>query len=175
MLSAYSFLVSAFAECLGIYLRFAVAAGGGHFWRVAGLKSAPMTRIMDGFAGGAGAGAGAELSLQQLPGLIKEWMATESDLKTLSAEVREKRKRSKLVKAMIVSIMKGGKIGKLNISAGAVTTRVKNAKAPLTKKFIAETLTGFFNGDAAKAAACAAYLEENRPLKTTESLTLDPA
>jgi len=125
--------------------------------------------------GGAGAGAGSELSLQQLPGLIKEWMATENDLKTLSAEVREKRKRSKLVKAMIVNIMKGGKIGKLNISAGAVTTRVKNAKAPLTKKFIAETLAGFFNGDTAKAAACAAYLEEHRPLRATESLTLDPA
>jgi hypothetical protein len=127
-----------------------------------------MTRIMDG-------SAGVELSLQQLPGLIKEWMATESDLKTLSAEVREKRKRSKLVKAMIVKIMKGGQIGKLNISAGAVTTRVKNAKAPLTKKYIAETLTGFFNGDATKAAACAAYLEEHRPLKVTENLTLDPA
>ena len=111
---------------------------------------------------------------QELSGLIKEWMTTEDDLKTLSAEVREKRKRVKVVRQMIMTIMKGGKIGRLNISAGAVTTRTKTAKAPLTKKFIVEALTGFFNGDAVKAAACAAYLDEHRPLKATDSLTLDP-
>lgn len=112
--------------------------------------------------------------VSQLPGLIKEWMATEDDLRTLSAEVREKRKRVKLVRSMIVKIMKGGKIGKLNISAGAVTTQSKTTKAPLTKKYIKETLTEFFNGDVAKAEACAAFLDEHRPLKSADSLSLDP-
>ena len=112
---------------------------------------------------------------QELSGLIKEWITTEDELRTLGAEVREKRKRVKVVRQMIMTIMKGGKIGRLNISTGAVTTRTKSAKAPLTKKYIAETLTGFFGGDAVKAAACAAYLDEHRPLKATDSLTLDPA
>jgi hypothetical protein len=117
---------------------------------------------------------GDELTVQQLPSLIKEWMTHEDELRTLSAEIREKRKRAKLVRGMILTIMKGGKIGQLNISAGAVTSRSKVTKAPLSKKFIKETLTGFFNGDAAKAEACAAYLDEHRPLKSTDSLTLDP-
>jgi len=111
---------------------------------------------------------------QELGGLIKEWMTTEDDLKTLGAEVREKRKRVKVVRQMIMTIMKGGKIGRLNISAGAVTTRTKATKAPLTKKYLVETLTSYFGGDTAKAAACASYLDEHRPLKTTDSLTLDP-
>jgi hypothetical protein len=115
-----------------------------------------------------------EANVSQLPGLIKEWMNTEDDLKTLSAEVREKRKRVKVVRSMIMKIMKGGKIGKLNISAGAVTTRTKNTKAPMTKKYLTEALTGFFKGDATMAAACAAYLDEHRPLKTVDSLSLDP-
>jgi len=115
-----------------------------------------------------------EATVAQLPGLIKEWMNTEDDLKTLSAEVREKRKRVKLVRAMIMKIMKSGKIGKLNISAGAVTTRTKNTKAPMTKKYLTTALTEFFKGDATMAAACAAYLDEHRPLKVMDSLSLDP-
>ena len=115
-----------------------------------------------------------EATVAQLPTLIKEWMTTEDELKTLSAEVREKRKRVKVVRQMIMKIMKGGKIGRLNISAGAVTTRTKQTKAPLSKKFLVATLTDFFKGDAAMAAACTAYLEEHRPLKAVDSLSLDP-
>ncbi len=112
--------------------------------------------------------------VSQLPGLIKEWMGTEDELRTLSAEVREKRKRVKLVRSMIIKIMKGGQIGKLNISAGAVTTQSKTTKAPLTKKYIKEKLTEFFNGDAVKAEACAKFLDEQRPLKSSDNLALDP-
>jgi hypothetical protein len=115
-----------------------------------------------------------EAGVPQLPTLIKEWMNTEDELKTLSAEVREKRKRVKLVRSMIMKIMKGGKIGRLNISAGAVTARTKSTKAPMTKKYLAAALTEFFKGDKAMAEACAAYLDEHRPLKETDSLSLEP-
>ena len=115
-----------------------------------------------------------EAGVQQLPTLIKEWMNTEDELKTLSAEVREKRKRVKLVCGMIMKIMKGGKIGRLNISAGAVTARTKQTKAPMTKKFLTSALTDFFKGDVAMATACATYLDEHRPLKATDSLSLEP-
>ena len=111
---------------------------------------------------------------QQLTNLIREWRSLEADLNDLSAEVREKRKRAKAVREMIMNIMKGNKIGALNISSGAVMTRTKSTKAPLTKKFITETLVDFFKGNRAQAEACAAYLDEHRPLKTTDSLTLEP-
>lgn len=115
-----------------------------------------------------------EAGVPQLPTLIKEWMNTEDELKTLSAAVREKRKRAKLVRSMIMKIMKGGKIGRLNISAGAVMARTKSTKAPMTKKYLTATLTDFFKGDKAMAEACAAYLDEHRPLKAVDSLSLEP-
>ncbi len=111
----------------------------------------------------------------QLPGLIKEWMATEQALKTLSAEVREKRKRVKVVRGMISQIMRANKVGQLNISAGAVRTRVKATKAPITKKFMVESLTEFFKGDEEMAKKCAEFLDGKRPMKETESLELDAA
>jgi hypothetical protein len=114
-----------------------------------------------------------EPATSQLGVLIKEWLTTDDELRALSAAVREKRKRVKTVKDLIVKIMKGGNIGKLNISAGAVTTRTKTTKAPLSKKFLTATLTDFFSGNAEMAAKCAEFIESQRPIKETENLSLD--
>ena len=116
-----------------------------------------------------------DVGTAQLPVLVKEWMQTQDDLNTLSAEVREKRNRVKTLRALIMKVMKGEKIGQLKISAGAVMARSKTVKSALTKKYLIGALTDYFKGDAAAAAACAAYLEENRPMKVQESLTLEPA
>jgi len=115
-----------------------------------------------------------DVSVSQLPLLIKEWMSIEDELQTLSAAVREKKKRAKTVREMIMKIMRGGKIGQLNISAGSVQRREKKTKQPLTKKFIKEALTEFFGGNAARAEECAKFLDERRPLKVSESLALEP-
>jgi hypothetical protein len=114
------------------------------------------------------------VSVQQLPSLVKEWMQTEEELRTLSAAVREKRKRITLVRSMIIKTMKGGGVGVLNISAGAVVRKTTNAKAPMTKKYISTALVDFFNGDKVMADKCAAFLDEQRPLKSKDNLTLEP-
>ena len=116
-----------------------------------------------------------DVGTAQLPALVKEWMATQDDINTLSAEVRAKRNRVKVLRSLIMKVMKGEKIGQLKISAGAVMARSKTVKSTMTKKYIVSALTDYFKGDAAAAAACAAYLEEHRPLKVQESLTLEPA
>jgi len=116
-----------------------------------------------------------DVGTAQLPALVKEWMQTQDDLNALSAEIREKRNRIKTLRALIMKVMKGEKIGQLKISAGAVMARSKTVKSALTKKYLVTALTDYFKGDVAAAAACAAYLEENRPVKVQESLTLEPA
>jgi hypothetical protein len=112
--------------------------------------------------------------LSQLPALIKQWMTEEDELNVLSAAVREKRKRAKLIREMIVKIMKTSKIGQLNTSSGAVVARSKSVKAPMSKKYLAVALTDFFDGDEVKAKACAQFLDENRPLKAKDNLSLEP-
>lgn len=109
-----------------------------------------------------------------LPALIKEWMATEDELRSLSAAIREKRKRAKTVKTMITEIMRGNKIGQLKFSAGALVRETKSTKSPLTKKYLVESLTEFFKGDAEMAKKCAAFIDEHRPMKSNDKLTLQP-
>lgn len=117
----------------------------------------------------------ADLTAAQLPGLVKEWMTLKDDLQTLAAEVKEKRKRAKMVSNMIQTIMKKNKLGQLKTSAGAVMTRTKQTKAPMSKKFLLTALTDFFKGDTEKAKACAEFLDQHRPMKANESLSLEAA
>ena len=134
--------------------------------------------VSGGGDGGGGDGGGdGDLSTAQLPGLIREWTSTENVLKTLGAEVREKRKRLKVVKSLIVRIMKNRKLGKLDLkkSGKVLELHTKSTKAPLTKKFITQSLTVFFKGDVVQAAACAAFLDEQRPTRSADTLALETA
>ena len=118
-----------------------------------------------------------DIDQKQLPGLVKEWMATKTEIESLTAEIREKRKRVHMVHQMIVKIMKGGGIGKLNISSAgaALTTRTKKTKGSMTKKYLITTLTDFFEGDAERAKDCAGFLENHRPVRSSVNLSLDSA
>jgi hypothetical protein len=119
-------------------------------------------------------GESAAAATAHLPALIKEWMATEDELRSLSAALREKRKRAKTVKDMITEIMRGNKIGQLKFSAGALVRQTKATKAPISKKYLVESLTEFFKGDADMATKCAAFIDEHRPMKSNDKLTLQP-
>jgi len=112
--------------------------------------------------------------MNQLPIMIKEWMQVQDELDTLSAAIREKRKRLATIRGMILTTMKSKQIGRLNISAGALTARTTKVKGAMTKKYISTALVDFFNGDKEKAAACAKFLEEHRPLKSKDNLALEP-
>jgi hypothetical protein len=109
---------------------------------------------------------------QQLPELIKEWTTTEEEIKVLTAEIREKKKKVQAVRKIILSIMKGSQIGKVNISSGSITNRTTKAKSSLTKKYIIETLTLYF-GNAEQAKACAKFLEDNRTTRYVDHLKLE--
>lgn len=115
-----------------------------------------------------------DLTTAHLPILIKEWMSAQEEITAISAELRAKKKRMNTVRGMITQIMKGGKIGQLKISTGAVLMREKTTKAALSKKYLNTTLTEFFGGDAAMAAKCVEFIETHRPLKKTENLSLEP-
>lgn len=112
-------------------------------------------------------------SLSQLSNLVKEWMKTENEIRALSAEVSTKRKRIKVVRSMITTIMKGKQLARLNTSAGALTRKVKQAKVSMTKKYISTALVDFFDGNKEMAEKCAKFLDEHRPMRESENLTLE--
>jgi len=116
----------------------------------------------------------ADMTPAQLPGLVKEWMTLKDEMQALSTAVKEKRKRMKIVGSMVQAIMKKNQLGQLKTSAGAVMTRTKKTKAPMSKRYLLSALTDFFKGNTEMAKACADFLDQHRPLKAAESLSLEP-
>ena len=144
----------------------------GHFYGNLQLKvSCPLIEAMSGIAPSP---VSLQAAQEQLPSLVRDWMKLESEVQTLSAAVSEKRKRIKVLRGMITTIMQGGQISQLNTSAGALVNKTTTTKAPLTKKYISATLTEFFNGDKEMAEKCAAFLDEHRPLKESSKLKIEP-
>jgi len=117
---------------------------------------------------------GSELQTVDLASLMKEWRQLETEIEMIGAAIKEKRKRVKVVRDMITKTMKAKGVGTINIKAGAVHVRETKAKSPITKKYLVSALTDFFNGNEEMASKCAAFLDEHRPLKTTNKLQLDP-
>lgn len=114
------------------------------------------------------------LGTQSLPHLTRDWMRLGQEIDALSAEIKAKRRRMKETRAMILQVMRGNSLGVLNMSSGHVVREAKETKAAISKKYLNTTLVEFFEGDAAKARACAEWIESHRPLKSVENLTLRP-
>jgi hypothetical protein len=114
--------------------------------------------------------------IESLASLISEWLILEEEIKTISASVKEKRTRAKTVQAMITKIMKDSNTGTINIRSGTVMVQPpKGKKESMSKKYLLSALTEYFKGDAAGAAACVAYLEAKRPIRSgVEKLILEP-
>lgn len=138
---------------------------------VAGSVGTAATGGVDAAAGGDGT---AVAGIQSLPHLTRDWMRLSQEIEALSAEVKAKRRRMKETRAMILQVMSGNALAVLNVSAGQVVREAKETKAAISKKYLNSTLVDFFEGDAAKARACAEWIESHRPLKTAENLTILP-
>jgi hypothetical protein len=111
---------------------------------------------------------------QQFITLIRDWRVLEDEVKVLNSEAKEKNKRIKAIKKMVADMMKDKKVGVVNTPAGVAARREKTSKSSITTKYLLSTLTLFFKGNQEMAKQCVAFLDEKRPVRNTETLTLEP-
>lgn len=109
--------------------------------------------------------------LQNLRQIIVSWRELESEVSTLSAQIREKNKRKKALDEMILRIMNKHNIGALDLkgSGGRLLLRKKTTKAALNPKTLAGLLTTHLKSETAAAEAIK-YINEHRGAKPSESL-----
>ncbi len=109
--------------------------------------------------------------LQNLRQIIVSWRELESEVSTLSAQIREKNKRKKALDEMILRIMNKHNIGALDLkgSGGRLLLRKKTTKAALNPKTLTGLLTTHLKSETAAAEAIK-YINEHRGAKPSESL-----
>lgn len=112
--------------------------------------------------------------LQTLRQIITTWREVETDVSTLNAEIREKKKRQKALEEMILRIMKKHNIGALDLkgSGGRLLYHRKNTKAALNPKILTGLLATHLKSETAAAEAIK-YIGEHRESRVHEKLVYE--
>ena len=114
--------------------------------------------------------------MQTLKEIIVAWREMETEVTTLSSQIREKKKKQKTMEEMILRIMKKHNIGALDLkgSGGRLLYRRHTTKGTLNVKSLTEMLTQHLKSDTAAADALK-YIGEHRGAKVKESLMYERA
>jgi inhibitor of KinA sporulation pathway (predicted exonuclease) len=109
--------------------------------------------------------------LAQLSIMIKSWREIQKETDELNSQIKEKKKRSKVMEEMILRIMKKNNIGALDLqsSGGRLLYRRQTTKAGLGQKDMARLLAEHMKSEQAAQTALQ-YIAEHRGTKVKESL-----
>lgn len=109
--------------------------------------------------------------MANLKQIIVGWRELETEVSTLNAQIREKRKRQKALEEMILRIMKKHNIGALDLkgSGGRLLYRRQTSKGTLNIKTLGGLLTQHLKSETAATEALK-FINENRGAKVRESL-----
>jgi hypothetical protein len=109
--------------------------------------------------------------IAQLSIMIKTWREIQKETEELTAQIKEKKKRSKVMEEMILRIMKKNNIGALDLqnSGGRLLYRRQTTKAGLGQKDMARLLAEHMKSEQAATTALQ-YIAEHRGTKVKESL-----
>jgi hypothetical protein len=109
--------------------------------------------------------------LAQLSLMIKTWREIQKETEDLNNQVKEKKKRAKVMEEMILRIMKKNNIGALDLqsSGGRILYRRQTTKAGLGQKDMARLLAEHLKSEQAANTALQ-YIAEHRGSKVKESL-----
>jgi hypothetical protein len=107
----------------------------------------------------------------QLSTMIKTWREIQKETDELNAQIKEKKKRAKVMEEMILRIMKKNNIGALDLqsSGGRLIYRRQTTKAGLGQKDMARLLAEHLKSEQAANTALQ-YIAEHRGSKVKESL-----
>jgi hypothetical protein len=107
----------------------------------------------------------------QLSTMIKTWREIQKETDELNAQMKEKKKRAKVMEEMILRIMKKNNIGALDLqsSGGRLIYRRQTTKAGLGQKDMARLLAEHLKSEQAANTALQ-YIAEHRGSKVKESL-----
>lgn len=109
--------------------------------------------------------------LQTLRQIISTWRDVESEVSTLNAQIREKKKRQKALEEMVLRTMKKYNIGALDLkgSGGRLLYRRQTTKTALNPKVLTGLLATHLKSETAAAEAIK-YIGEHRESRVRESL-----
>ena len=98
----------------------------------------------------------------QLINIIREWVKTDNELRTLKSEISTRKKVKDSISKELLSIMKKNDIDGVDINDGRIQYASRKTKKPITKKILLNILSTYYNGNIAMANEVNNFILNNR-------------
>jgi hypothetical protein len=98
----------------------------------------------------------------ELVQLIKDWMTTDNEIRSINKELRARKERLKKVSEDLMKTMKENEIDEFNTKDGTLMYSKTNIKKPITKKSLTTILSKYYNGNTSQAVEMNNFIMKNR-------------
>lgn len=110
---------------------------------------------------------------QPLVQTIKEWIALEDKIATLSKELRDMRKQKKMLSVSLMGVMKQNEIDCFDCNNGQLMYTTNNVKKSINKKYLNDVLEKYFEHHSPEEATkLCNYILDNRDIQVRENIKL---
>jgi len=101
---------------------------------------------------------------------IKEWLKIDNDIIRLNKDLKELKKKQKLLTNTLVNVMKTNQLECVDINGGKILYKKNISKKPINSKMLLNTLKTFFSTNPSTADEVTEYILNNRELIIKETI-----
>lgn len=98
----------------------------------------------------------------QLIQIIRDWVKTDNEMRTLKSEVSARKKAKDALSARLMNIMKDNEIDSVDINDGRIEYASRKTKKPITKKMLLNILSNYYKGNTSMANEVNNFILSNR-------------
>ena len=109
------------------------------------------------------------MSREQIIKNIKSWMQADEEIKQLQKVIKEKKELKKEAADVLINVMKENDLDSFDLKEGKLVHAQRKTKQSISKKFLQDTLAGYFKEDS-KAEEMTNYILEQRQERVKDEL-----
>jgi len=107
---------------------------------------------------------------EQLIQVIKEWVKNDNELRVLQREIRSRNQEKKNITSKLMNIMRNHQIDCFDINDGKILYKKKNIKQSITKSYLMNILSDYYQGDTDKVNELNTFILAQRKITIKESI-----
>ena len=112
---------------------------------------------------------------EELVNSVKEWIKADNEIKLLQAEIKKRRIQKNKLSETLVDVMKNNEIDCFDLSEGKIMYTSNKVRAPLSKKYLLESLANYFGDNPnIDSGDVAEFVLDNREIKIKEGIRHKP-
>jgi seryl-tRNA synthetase len=106
----------------------------------------------------------------ELIGYIRNWVTTDSELKSLRSEIKRLNQEKKQLSNKLIEIMKQNEIETIDMNEGKLQYKKSTVKAPISKKHLISCLESYYKNDSSVIEELTTHILDSRETKVYESI-----